>query len=232
VLITLTLIYLLNVCQHADSAHAWRLSHLQRCPTAVLRLCYFGYVRKYTRLSSFSPIYAAGKTIGSIPAWIILAAYTTRLGLVVTQAFMKYYLSNTNDYYGSAPGSYASMQLKLYILIAAFSLFGGKSSLNACQIHGVPTQLKYVSKFYPPLVPRDYLEVWQAITYSTCYSYRFITSSSQYVRIYLYYYFLSACYLLPPYDPRFDSCQAPLAGGSNGLPYPVTPAVYPVPVFG
>jgi len=53
---------------------------------------------------------------------------TTWLGLIVTQAWVKYYVSNTNDYYGSAPGSYASRQLEMYVLIAALSLFGGKSS--------------------------------------------------------------------------------------------------------
>jgi len=53
---------------------------------------------------------------------------TTWLGLIVTQALVKYYISNTNDYYGAAPGSYVSRRLEMRILIAALSLFGGKSS--------------------------------------------------------------------------------------------------------
>jgi len=44
------------------------LSHIQGCPAAVLRLCYFGYLRKYARLSSLSPIHAAEKPIRFIPA--------------------------------------------------------------------------------------------------------------------------------------------------------------------
>jgi len=75
---------------------------------------------------------------------------TTWLGLIVTQALVRYYLSNTNDYYGSDPRSYASSKLEMYILIAALSLFGGKSSRDACQIHSVHTPLNYVSNFYPP----------------------------------------------------------------------------------
>ena len=47
---------------------------------------------------------------------------TTWLGLIVTQALVKCYISNTNDYYGGAPGSYVSRRLKMHIPIATLSL--------------------------------------------------------------------------------------------------------------
>jgi len=35
------------------------------------------------------------------------------------------------------------------------------------------------------------------------------------------------CCHYPPYDPRFDSCQARLAGGGYVLPFPLSPLVNP-----
>jgi len=66
VLINSTLAYFLNVCQHADLAHAYRsVTPPQGCPAAVLRLC---YLHKYARLIFLSAIYAAEKWIRIIPA--------------------------------------------------------------------------------------------------------------------------------------------------------------------
>jgi len=41
--------------------------------------------------------------------------------------------------------------------------------------------------------------------------------------LYHYYYSLSLRCHYPHCDPRFDSCQAPLAGGGYVLPFPLSP---------
>jgi len=84
------------------------LSHLQGCPAAVLLLCYFGYLRKYTRLSSLSPIYAAEKPVRIIPAWTILPAQDylvrPRRDWSIGEILRLY----TSDHYSGAPGTYPS----------------------------------------------------------------------------------------------------------------------------
>ena len=68
------------------------LSHLQGCPAAVLRLCYFGYLRKYARLSYLSPIMLRKTRLESFRPEPFFRPKTTWLGLVVTKALVKYYV--------------------------------------------------------------------------------------------------------------------------------------------
>jgi len=67
------------------------LSYLQGCPAAVLRLCYFGYANMLD--SALYPLYMRWKNrLESFRPEPFFRPKTTWLGLVVTEALVKYYV--------------------------------------------------------------------------------------------------------------------------------------------